>query len=102
MLSLTDAEFDRSMLSLTDDPGPAGQRSTNRLQPTIVQPPSNQPPQRYIVIPERPAGTEGWDEARLAALVTRDSVIGVRRALAPEQLVEGEGEGEKAAALAVA
>ena len=31
---------------------------------------------RYIVIPQRPAGTEGWDAARLAALVTRDSMIG--------------------------
>jgi nitrile hydratase len=33
---------------------------------------------RYIVVPRRPAGTDGWDEARLAALVTRDSMIGVR------------------------
>ena len=32
---------------------------------------------RYLVLPMRPAGTEGWDEARLAALVTRDSMIGV-------------------------
>ncbi len=31
---------------------------------------------RYLVIPERPAGTEGWSEERLAALVTRDSMIG--------------------------
>ncbi|MEO1575689.1 MAG: nitrile hydratase subunit alpha [Pseudomonadota bacterium] len=36
---------------------------------------------RYMVLPERPAGTEGWDEARLAALVTRDSLIGTQRAL---------------------
>ncbi|WP_158639151.1 nitrile hydratase subunit alpha [Elioraea rosea] len=35
---------------------------------------------RYLVIPERPAGTEGWSEERLAALVTRDSMIGVARA----------------------
>ena len=32
---------------------------------------------RYMVLPLRPEGTEGWDEARLAALVTRDSLIGV-------------------------
>ena len=32
---------------------------------------------RYLVLPERPAGTEGWDEDRLAALVQRDSMIGV-------------------------
>ncbi|MBB3919582.1 MULTISPECIES: nitrile hydratase subunit alpha [Rhizobium] len=31
---------------------------------------------RYMVLPERPAGTEGWSEDRLAALVTRDSMIG--------------------------
>ena len=38
---------------------------------------------RYLVIPERPAGTEGWDEARLAALVTRDSMIGTGLARTP-------------------
>jgi nitrile hydratase len=31
---------------------------------------------RYLVIPERPAGSEGLDEEQLAALVTRDSMIG--------------------------
>ena len=34
---------------------------------------------RYLVLPERPAGTEGWDESRLAALVSRDSMVGVVR-----------------------
>jgi nitrile hydratase subunit alpha len=32
---------------------------------------------RYLVLPMRPAGTQGWEEARLAALVSRDSMIGV-------------------------
>ena len=32
---------------------------------------------RYLVVPERPAGTESWSEAELARLVTRDSMIGV-------------------------
>ena len=32
---------------------------------------------RYLVLPERPAGTDGLSEAELAALVTRDSLIGV-------------------------
>jgi nitrile hydratase subunit alpha len=32
---------------------------------------------RYLVLPMRPAGTEGMSEAELAALVTRDSMIGV-------------------------
>ena len=40
---------------------------------------------RYLVLPMRPAGTEGWDEARLAGLVTRDSMIGTGLALPPEQ-----------------
>ncbi|HYF57229.1 MAG TPA: nitrile hydratase subunit alpha [Salinarimonas sp.] len=39
---------------------------------------------RYLVIPLRPAGTEGFDEERLAGLVTRDSMIGTGLALAPE------------------
>jgi nitrile hydratase len=39
---------------------------------------------RYMVLPERPAGTDGWDEARLASLVTRDALIGVSRARAAE------------------
>jgi nitrile hydratase len=32
---------------------------------------------RYLVLPMRPAGTDGWSEERLAALVTRDALIGV-------------------------
>ncbi len=32
---------------------------------------------RYLVLPMRPAGTEGWSEDRLAAIVTRDCMIGV-------------------------
>jgi nitrile hydratase len=32
---------------------------------------------RYLVLPQRPAGTEDWDQERLAQLVTRDSMIGV-------------------------
>jgi nitrile hydratase len=38
---------------------------------------------RYLVLPERPAGTEGWSEERLAALVTRDSMIGTGLAKPP-------------------
>ena len=36
---------------------------------------------RYMVLPQRPAGTEGWDETRLASVVTRDSLIGTQRDL---------------------
>jgi nitrile hydratase subunit alpha len=38
---------------------------------------------RYLVLPERPAGSAGLGEAALAALVTRDSMIGVARARQP-------------------
>jgi nitrile hydratase len=38
---------------------------------------------RYLVLPMRPAGTEGWSEERLAGLVTRDSMIGTGLPLAP-------------------
>jgi nitrile hydratase len=38
---------------------------------------------RYLVLPERPAGSEGMSEAELAALVTRDSMIGVARVREP-------------------
>ena len=38
---------------------------------------------RYLVIPRRPAGTDGFDEDALAALVTRDSMIGTGLALVP-------------------
>jgi nitrile hydratase subunit alpha len=38
---------------------------------------------RYMVLPERPAGTDGLDADALAALVTRDAMIGVARAKAP-------------------
>jgi nitrile hydratase subunit alpha len=34
---------------------------------------------RYIVLPLRPAGTEGWSEARLASIVSQDAMIGVAR-----------------------
>jgi len=36
---------------------------------------------RYLVLPERPSGTEGLNEDALAALVTRDSMIGVAKIL---------------------
>ena len=37
---------------------------------------------RYMVLPLRPAGTEGWSEERLAGIVTRDSMVGVALAQA--------------------
>lgn len=41
---------------------------------------------RYLVIPERPAGTEGWSEDQLKQLVTRNAMIGTGLALSPEDL----------------
>jgi nitrile hydratase len=38
---------------------------------------------RYLVLPQRPVGTEDFNEEQLAALVTRDSMIGVVRASQP-------------------
>jgi nitrile hydratase subunit alpha len=38
---------------------------------------------RYLVIPQRPAGTEGWSAEQLEALVTRDSMIGTGLAASP-------------------
>ena len=46
---------------------------------------------RYLVIPERPAGTDGLDAATLARLVTRDSMIGTGLALLPSQVHHPEG-----------
>jgi nitrile hydratase len=39
---------------------------------------------RYLVVPERPNGTGGWSEERLADLVSRDAMIGTGLAAVPE------------------
>ncbi len=38
---------------------------------------------RYFVLPERPKGTESMSEADLAAMVTRDAMIGVAKVAVP-------------------
>jgi nitrile hydratase len=38
---------------------------------------------RYLVVPMRPAGTDGWTQEQLATLVTRDSMIGTGMARPP-------------------
>ena len=40
---------------------------------------------RYLVLPQRPEGTEGWSEDRLATLVTRDSMIGTGLPRSPSE-----------------
>lgn len=39
---------------------------------------------RYLVLPERPAGTEGWSEEELATLVTRNAMVGVEKSKTPQ------------------
>src|SRR5258708_3763950 len=41
---------------------------------------------RFIVVPMRPAGTDGWSEEKLASLVTRNAMIGAGLALTPAQI----------------
>jgi len=41
---------------------------------------------RYLILPKRPAGTEGMSEEELAKLITQDSMIGVGLALSPESV----------------
>lgn len=41
---------------------------------------------RYMVLPQRPEGTEGWSEEQLAELVTRDSMIGTGLPKSPSEI----------------
>ena len=41
---------------------------------------------RFLVLPLRPAASEGWSEERLATLVTRDAMIGTGLAKAPDEI----------------
>jgi nitrile hydratase len=43
---------------------------------------------RFIVVPMRPAGVAGWDEEKLARLVTRNAMIGTGLALAPGEIAD--------------
>ena len=52
---------------------------------------------RFLVLPPRPAGTEGWSEEQLRSLVTRDSMIGVALPRAPTSSA-GSGGGAGGAA----
>jgi thiocyanate hydrolase subunit gamma len=50
---------------------------------------------RYIVLPMRPEGTEGWTEEQLAAIVTRDCMIGVALPTATPVSPGGPGAGAR-------
>ena len=45
---------------------------------------------RFLVVPRRPAGSEGFSEEELAKLVTRDSMIGVTHALSPQAVTAAD------------
>jgi nitrile hydratase subunit alpha len=47
---------------------------------------------RFLVVPMRPAGTEGWSEEQLASLVTRNSMVGTGLALEPAQIAKEAAE----------
>jgi nitrile hydratase len=47
---------------------------------------------RYLVVPQRPAGTEGWDESALAGLVTRNAMIGTALCRLPDHGSGKSGE----------
>src|SRR5437879_1833726 len=48
---------------------------------------------RFLVLPMRPAGTDGWGEERLAQLVTRDCMVGTGLPTSPEEAEEPVREG---------
>jgi nitrile hydratase len=56
---------------------------TDIADDTVVRVHDSTADMRYLVLPKRPAGTDGWSEDKLAALVTRDSMIGVTFATMP-------------------
>lgn len=46
---------------------------------------------RFLIIPRRPKGTEGWSEEKLTQIVVRDAMIGTADALTPEEFEAGKG-----------
>ena len=65
--------------TVIDPRGVLGEFGTDVAEDVEVRVWDSTAEQRYMVLPERPAGTEGMTEEALAAMVTRDSMIGVSR-----------------------
>lgn len=63
--------------TVTDPRGVLAEFGTEIHETTAITVVDSTADVRYLVLPERPAGTEGWSEERLASLVTRDTMIGV-------------------------
>ena len=72
--------------SVIDPRGVLAEFGTNIPQTTAVEVHDSTAETRYLVVPQRPAGTEGWSAEQLAKLVTRNSMIGTSLALNPEQI----------------
>ncbi len=66
-----------------DPRGVLGEFGTEIAEDTEVRVWDSNAELRYMVLPEKPAGAEGLDEAALAELVTRDSMIGVTKVAPP-------------------
>lgn len=60
-----------------------GEFGTTVADDVVVRVHDSNADMRYLVVPKRPAGTDGWSEAQLADLVTRDAMIGVAVARQP-------------------
>jgi hypothetical protein len=50
---------------------------------------------RYVVVPMRPQGTEGWSEEQLAEILTRDTLVGVTVPKIRRQKAEGRKQKAK-------
>ncbi|MCH6551977.1 MAG: nitrile hydratase subunit alpha [Planctomycetes bacterium] len=70
--------------AVVDPRGVLGQFGTKLPEETQVSVWDSTSEMRYLVLPQRPEGTEGWSEEELAELVTRNSMIGVEKAREPE------------------
>ena len=70
--------------AVSDPRGVLAEFGTNLPEETEIRVWDSTSEMRYLVLPARPEGTDGWSEDELAALVTRNSMIGVEPAKSPE------------------
>jgi nitrile hydratase len=70
--------------AVSDPRGVLGQFGTELPEDVEVRVWDSTSEMRYLVLPQRPEGTDGWTEEQLAELVTRNSMIGVEKAQTPE------------------
>lgn len=70
--------------AVVDPRGVLGQFGTELPEGTQLSVWDSTSEMRYLVLPQRPEGTEAWSEEELAELVTRNSMIGVEMARKPE------------------